>query len=81
MAAVGVLALQGNFARHAEAFDDLGQPVVEVRHVRQLDALKRQGIEEVAIGLIPGSEGARRLYERRGFRPRWLELVRRPGGG
>jgi len=45
---IGVLALQGNFARHAQAFDDLGQPVVEVRHVRQLEDL--DGL------IIPGGE-------------------------
>ena len=48
MVRVGVLALQGNFARHAEAFDELGQPVVEVRHVRQLEDL--DGL------IIPGGE-------------------------
>lgn len=43
----------------------------------EIDAeLARQGITEVTVGLIPGNDGARRLYERRGFRPRWLELVR-----
>jgi len=45
---IGVLALQGNFARHAEAFDELDQPVVEVRHVRQLEDL--DGL------IIPGGE-------------------------
>ena len=39
--------------------------------------LERLGIEEVMIGLIPGNDGAQRLYERRGFKPRWLMLVRR----
>jgi len=48
MVRVGVLALQGNFARHAEAFDELDQPVVEVRHVRQLEDL--DGL------IIPGGE-------------------------
>jgi 5'-phosphate synthase pdxT subunit len=45
---IGVLALQGNFARHAQAFDELDQPVVEVRHVRQLEDL--EGL------IIPGGE-------------------------
>ena len=45
---IGVLALQGNFARHAQAFDELDQPVVEVRHVRQLEDL--DGL------IIPGGE-------------------------
>jgi 5'-phosphate synthase pdxT subunit len=48
MAHVGVLALQGDFARHAQAFDDLDQSVVEVRHVRQL-----QGLDGL---IIPGGE-------------------------
>ena len=38
--------------------------------------LERQGIEEVMIGLIPGNDDAQRLYESRGFKPRWLMLAR-----
>jgi ribosomal protein S18 acetylase RimI-like enzyme len=38
--------------------------------------LERQGITEVQIGLIPGNDAAQRLYERRGFKPRWLVLAR-----
>ena len=38
--------------------------------------LERQGITEVQVGVIPGNDGAQRLYERRGFRPRWLLLAR-----
>ena len=30
-------------------------------------------------GVLPGNEGARRLYERRGFRPTWLYLSRFAG--
>jgi len=45
---IGVLALQGNFARHVQAFADLDHPVVEVRHVRQL--------EDVDGLIIPGGE-------------------------
>lgn len=48
MTRVGVLALQGNFANHAEAFGELDQPVAEVRHVRQLENL--DGL------VIPGGE-------------------------
>ena len=40
---------------------------------REFDAL---GVEDVVIGLLPGNEGARRLYERHGFRPNWLYLSR-----
>jgi ribosomal protein S18 acetylase RimI-like enzyme len=38
--------------------------------------LERQGITEVIVGLMPGNAGAQRLYERRGFRRRWLVLAR-----
>ena len=34
--------------------------------------LARLGITEVMVGLMPGNDGAQRLYERRGFKPRWL---------
>jgi ribosomal protein S18 acetylase RimI-like enzyme len=40
------------------------------------DELARQGITEVMVGLMPGNDGAQRLYERRGFRRRWLVLAR-----
>lgn len=47
------------------------------RLLDEIDAeLERQGITEVTVGLMPGNDGAQRLYERRGFRRRWLELVR-----
>jgi ribosomal protein S18 acetylase RimI-like enzyme len=42
----------------------------------EFDAL---GVADVIIGLLPGNEGARRLYERRGFRPTWLYLSRFEG--
>lgn len=37
--------------------------------------LDRLGISDRLVGLIPGNDGAQRLYERRGFRPRWLLLA------
>lgn len=40
------------------------------------EELERQGITEVLVGLMPGNDGAQRLYERRGFRPRWLIVAR-----
>jgi ribosomal protein S18 acetylase RimI-like enzyme len=40
------------------------------------DELDRQGITEVIVGIVAGNDGARRLYERRGFRPRWVVLSR-----
>jgi ribosomal protein S18 acetylase RimI-like enzyme len=47
---------------------------------RMLDAveaeLDRQGISEVIVGIVAGNDAARRLYERRGFTPRWLVLSR-----
>ncbi len=47
------------------------------RLLDEIDAeLARQGITEVIVGLMPGNDGAQRLYERRGFRPRWLQLAR-----
>jgi ribosomal protein S18 acetylase RimI-like enzyme len=47
------------------------------RLLDEIDAeLDRQGITEVVVGLMPGNDGAQRLYERRGFRQRWLLLAR-----
>jgi ribosomal protein S18 acetylase RimI-like enzyme len=47
---------------------------------RMLDAvekeLARHGITEVIVGIVAGNDGAQRLYERRGFRPRWVVLAR-----
>ena len=43
---------------------------------RQIEAL---GVRDVIIGLLPGNEGARRLYERHGYRPTWLYLSRFSG--
>jgi ribosomal protein S18 acetylase RimI-like enzyme len=48
-----------------------------------LDAVDREfealGVADVIIGLLPGNEGARRLYESRGFRPTWMYLSRFEG--
>jgi ribosomal protein S18 acetylase RimI-like enzyme len=48
-----------------------------------LDAVDREfevlGVADVIIGLLPGNEGARRLYESRGFRPTWMYLARFAG--
>jgi ribosomal protein S18 acetylase RimI-like enzyme len=47
------------------------------RLLDEIDAeLERQGITEVIVGLMPGNDGALRLYERRGFQRRWLVLAR-----
>jgi ribosomal protein S18 acetylase RimI-like enzyme len=37
------------------------------------------GVDDIMLGVLPGNEGARRLYERRGFRPTWLYLSRFAG--
>lgn len=43
----------------------------------EIDAeLERQGIAEVIVGVMPGNDGAQRLYEQRGFKRRWLVLAR-----
>jgi ribosomal protein S18 acetylase RimI-like enzyme len=52
---------------------------------RLLDAmdaeLERRGVEEVQVGLIPGNDGAQRLYESRGYLKRWLVLFKREAPG
>lgn len=48
MPSIGVLALQGAFARHVDAFAELGAPAHEVRTSSQLDA--------VDALVIPGGE-------------------------
>jgi ribosomal protein S18 acetylase RimI-like enzyme len=37
---------------------------------------ERLGIQDVIIGLLPGNDGALRLYERHGYRPTWLYVSR-----
>ena len=48
-----------------------------------VDAVERElaalGVDDLILGVLPGNEGARRLYERRGFRPTWLYLSRFAG--
>jgi ribosomal protein S18 acetylase RimI-like enzyme len=48
-----------------------------------LDAVDREfealGVADVIIGLLPGNDGARRLYERRGFRSTWMYVSRFEG--
>jgi ribosomal protein S18 acetylase RimI-like enzyme len=47
------------------------------RLLNEIDTeLECQGITEVIVGLMPGNDGAQRLYERRGFQHRWLVLAR-----
>jgi GNAT superfamily N-acetyltransferase len=43
---------------------------------REIDGL---GVTDVIVGLLPGNDGARRLYERHGYRPTWLYLSRFAG--
>jgi ribosomal protein S18 acetylase RimI-like enzyme len=57
---------------------DLRGDGVGTRLLDEVDAeLSRRGVEEIQVGLMPGNDGAQRLYERRGFRPRWLLLFSR----
>jgi ribosomal protein S18 acetylase RimI-like enzyme len=48
-----------------------------------MDAVERElaalGVDDLILGVLPGNDGARRLYERRGFRPTWLYLSRFAG--
>ena len=48
-----------------------------------MDAVERElaalGVDDLILGVLPVNEGARRLYERRGFRPTWLYLSRFAG--
>jgi ribosomal protein S18 acetylase RimI-like enzyme len=51
------------------------------RLLDEVDAeLERIGVTELVVGLIPGNDGAQRLYERHGFRQRWLKLVKTAPG-
>ncbi len=63
----GVLALQGDFAAHAAAFDELGVPLREVRRVAQLEGLS--GL------MIPGGESTT-LLNLMADEP-WFEALRR----
>jgi ribosomal protein S18 acetylase RimI-like enzyme len=53
----------------------IGSKLLDECH-REIEAL---GVSDVIIGLLPGNEGARRLYERHGYRPTWLYLSRFEG--
>ena len=50
-----------------------------------LDGLERaladDGVTDLVLGVLPGNDAARRLYERRGFRPTFLYLSRLAGRG
>jgi 5'-phosphate synthase pdxT subunit len=59
MARVGVLALQGDFAAHALALDELGADVREVRQIRdldELDGLVLPGGESTAVLRLMGED-------------------------
>lgn len=43
------------------------------------EALAADGVEDLILGVLPGNEGARRLYERRGYRPTWMYLSKLAG--
>ena len=38
--------------------------------------VENQVIRDSIVGVVPGNEAAQRLYEERGFNPRWLLLAR-----
>jgi len=48
-----------------------------------LDRLERElrarGVHDIVIGVLPGNDGAVRMYERRGYRPTWMYLSRFEG--
>jgi len=73
MARIGILALQGDFARHAEAFGDVGAETVAVRHAAELDGL--EGL------VIPGGESTTLLNLMRD--EPWFDAIRsfHAGGG
>jgi ribosomal protein S18 acetylase RimI-like enzyme len=50
----------------------IGSMLVDACH----GAIETLGVKDVIVGLLPGNEGARRLYERHGYRPTWLYLSR-----
>lgn len=66
--AVGVLALQGDFAAHTRVLESLGAEVVEVRRPAQLSGL--DGL------VIPGGESTAllKLFD---YEPGWWEALRR----
>jgi ribosomal protein S18 acetylase RimI-like enzyme len=41
--------------------------------------LERRGVHDLMIGVMEGNDAARRLYERRGLVPGWLQLYRVTG--
>jgi len=43
------------------------------------DRLRRQGVADFVLGVLPGNSDAVRLYERHGYRPTWLYLSRLDG--
>jgi len=53
----------------------IGSMLMDECH-RQMEAL---GVRDMIVGLLPGNEGARRLYERHGYRSTWLYLSRFAG--
>ena len=43
--------------------------------------LRARGAQDLILGVLPGNDDARRLYERRGYRPTWLYLSQFDGRG
>ena len=67
MARIGVLALQGDFARHAQAFAEIGETPLEVRHAHEIEGL--EGL------VVPGGESTA-LLRLMDHEP-WFEALRR----
>lgn len=42
-------------------------------------ALREHGVTDLVLGVLPGNDDARRLYERRGYRPTWMYLSKFDG--
>jgi ribosomal protein S18 acetylase RimI-like enzyme len=55
---------------------DRGQGLGTLLLERLERALADQGVQDLVIGLLPGNDGALRLYERRGYRPTWMYVSR-----
>jgi ribosomal protein S18 acetylase RimI-like enzyme len=57
--------------------DGLGSELLD----RLEEHLRASGAEDLILGVLPGNDDARRLYERRGYRSTWLYLSKFDGRG
>ena len=71
-----VAEIETVFVAPAERGAGIGSALLD-----RVDAeLQAEGIEDVLIGAVVTNSDAIRLYERRGFRPAWLYMMRLRGG-